>query len=368
MQAIAIDVADVDLYMSQTCEQRQFAAASVADRFLSAPVNSPNRAAYKKLLKLSLSDKDVGIQNHIASLVAKSPTLPGDIACHIILCDLEIGDWLLKHFRRFAESDLYTLLLTGSLKIQNTLANRSDLTEQITDYICQHCELATAEICLKNQSAPITEQGYRNLLERYVELYPEITNLILKRHNLPEKLITLILSKTEVDLQKILSAFKTLPIDIENKAIQHKGEKELTEMISTDWLTNLKRKAVQQLLEDKRLSHTLILRKYLALDGEFVLMAISAKSGRSEKEINDLLHDKNYSSFSAILKQTKPPEYLKPAFKKLSPHLLRMIDASQEEKNLLRANFLHQLRRIYNFKAPLTLEEIIDKLLQFSHT
>ncbi|MBE7636477.1 DUF2336 domain-containing protein [Sneathiella sp. P13V-1] len=365
MQTIAIDVTDVDLYMSQTERERHFAAQSVADKFLNTPVDSPNHATYEKLLKLPLGDKDEQIQNHVASLVAKSPTLSGGIAVQIILSNLNPTNWLLHHFENFTESDLYTLVLAGSQSVRDAIAERPDLTHQLTDYICKYCELSTVEICLKNMSSPITGGGYRNLLDRFASKYPGIIKLILSRKSLPESLIKPILSQTDMDLQEILAAFKTVPIEIENRAIDTKEEQKLASVIDINWPVKLKRKAIHQLYEDGRLTHTLMLRKYLALDGEFLVIALSSKSGRSEQEITDLLHEGKEKPLSKILKQSSPPEHLIPAFKKITPQILRMKDASIEEKEILRANFLHQLKNIYNFHAPMTIEEIFEKLHHF---
>ena len=356
-----LDTNDVSIFMAQSAPERQYAARAFVYNFLKSSPKSETRELYRKLLQMCLTDPDHDIQEEIAGRIFQAPNLPSDIAVQIVINKLTASDWLLEHYHQFEEQDLLAILLSGGCQEYEQVANRPDVSPLISDYICQYgCEKAVS-ILLANDHSHITANGANAILERYSKTQ-SIIELLSKRSDLPTVIMTDLEDFIAPEKQPTATSAQQRHLGNRKAQIATLKEQELADKLNPNWSLAKKREAVSQLINDGRLSHTLLFRKLLDGDAEFFMISISLKSKVPESHIRASIRNVDTVKLKDIFRKAEIPAYVQSAFKTVIKLLQNRGVVGNSQKHKLQYLALPEIERIYHLQSHQNPEKLLETL------
>ena len=244
------------------------------------------------IFRVMISDVEVKVREVISQSLASCKNLPKDIVKKLIEDKNSVSLSFITFYEDLSKDDLINILDKQSLAKQKAVAQRKNLSEDISDYIATKCNEEVVIVLVSNSSANIKEKTYLSIVQKY----PESTGIkksLVYRNELPVSIVEKIITSLSEDLKERLISNHELPSNIASDIVEQVKEK-ATLQISEDYSSDEQiEQLVQQLNKNNRLTGTLVVRAVCTGDLKFFEYALALLTRSTLSEVRKVLFNSN---------------------------------------------------------------------------
>lgn len=237
------------LATEKSAERRRELLSSVADLFYAPTIDAhteAERQIFADVVGRLLKDVNVAARTGFSERVAPDARTPRDVALRLANDTIDVARPVLLYSPALSDGDLVSIAETRTIEHRLAISKRENLTEQVSDALIGHGELAVAESLVDNLSAAISADGFARIGARAPE-QPSLRKQLSLREDLPLQTAQDILGYLKPDDAKKLLALMDIDGTAELTALL---ERATPELIAERGAKARQRIAVRSLMND----------------------------------------------------------------------------------------------------------------------
>ncbi len=292
------------------------------------------------IFKILAHDVEIKVREILSESLKNSHNIPQDIIDSLINDQDSVAIPFIKCYDSFTRSDLLRILELPNINKQKAVAQRINLSEDISQYIVDRCPEEVVGALILNNSAPIPDKAYDTIVSKYKDS-ENIKTCLVYRQELPIAVIEKIVNTLSQELKRRLITTHNLPTNLASDIVEQVKEK-ATLKISEDFSSDKQiEELVHQLYTANRLSPSLVVRSICLGDLKFFEYALVYLSNTPITEIRKILFSSSMDFMVRnLLRKAYIPKSMFPAvFSALE--VLREIRFDIQEND--RQNFSHRV-------------------------
>ena len=208
------------------------------------------------------------------------------------------------------ESDLLAIVTLDSESKQVAIAHRATIAPKLAEALVENgSEEVVAEL-LANDGAEIGEAAYSTVLKKYSDS-DRIKEPMALRESLPVGIAERLVKMVSDHLQDHICTHHELPADLAGDLIMRSRERATMSLSGTDTAHAL----VKSLVENGRLTPSIVCRAVCMGDSAFFESAISLLSSIPLENVRTLIHDRGQLGLAALYDRTGLPKELYPVIR-----------------------------------------------------
>ncbi len=306
--------ADVARLLSDSSPQaRAQTTAKIAAQFDAAVLSPAERAIAEDIFRALVKDTEVLVREALAAHLKSTPDLPHDVALALARDVDSVALPVIKFSEVLTDEDLIEILRGHEPTKQVAIAQRSGVSERVSDAVVDTENEAAVAQLIGNEGAMLSEDALDLVIDRYQESGP-IADSLARRPNLPPAISERIVAKLAERLQDYLVAQHDLSPDIASTLILQARERATMTLIdygsSDAELVSL----IEQLDRKEGLTPSLLLRALCAGDLNFFERAMARLTELPLQNVRVLIHDKGMLGLEPLYLRAGLPKVLFPAF------------------------------------------------------
>ncbi len=240
------------------------------------------------IFRLMVEDVEVKVREILSDSLKNCKNIPHDIAAKLINDQNSVAVPFIKYYANLTREDLISILEMPNIDKQKAVAQRQNLSEDISQYIVDKCPEEVVGTLISNDSAKIVERTYDRIVSKYSNS-ENIKSRLVDRAELPISVIEKIVNSLSEELQKRLLLSHNLPNNIVTDIVEQVKEKatlKISEEFSSDKQIE---ELVHQLYTSNRLTPSLVVRAICMGDLKFFEYALVYLSNTSITEVRKIL-------------------------------------------------------------------------------
>ena len=299
------------------------------------------------IFRIMVHDVEIKVRAVLSESLKKARNIPQDIVEAIINDHDSVAIPFIKWYEDFSKEDLLQILEFQSINKQKAVAERENLTEDISQFIVERCPEEVITTLIQNPTANIKEQSYFSIINKYHD-NDTIKESLISRPELPVTVIEKIINYLSQELKRRLIITHKLPTDIASDLIEQVKEK-TTLKISEEYSSDKQiEELVHQLYTNNRLTPSLVVRSICLGDLTFFEYALVYLSNTPITEVRKILFN---SSLDFMIRNLLRKAYIP---KSMFPAVFSALKVIQEirfdVKDNDRSAFSHRvIERILSF-------------------
>ena len=315
------------------------------------------------IFRIMVHDVEIKVRAVLSESLKRARNIPQDIVEAIINDHDSVAIPFIKWYEDFSKEDLLQILEFQSINKQKAVAERENLTEDISQYIVERCPEEVINTLIQNPTANIKEQSYFSIINKYHDS-DTIKESLISRPELPITVIEKIVNYLSQELKRRLIITHKLPTDIASDLIEQVKEK-TTLKISEEYSSDKQiEELVHQLYTNNRLTPSLVVRSICLGDLTFFEYALVYLSNTPITEVRKILFNSSLDfMIRNLLRKAYIPKSMFPAvFSALKVIQEIRFDVKDNDRNA----FSHRvIERILSFgnAAEEFKEEAINYLI-----
>ena len=356
-----LTIADVERLLSDPSEDaRAEVAAKVATQFKEIELAPRERELAHEILGYLVHDVAVNVREALSRCLNDVPEAPRNIVLQLARDIDAVAIPVLERSPVLTDEDLVGLVYYGSPP-SNAIAGRPQVAAPVSEALALKGDRAAVLRLIANAGAIINEEAATMLVERYAD-DADVAAPLVQRNELPAMLVERLIAMVSEQMREYLIEHHEMDgrtaATLEEQARERTTTEAITRMNDDDM-----RALVTQLIENKRLSATLILRAAGTGNMNFVEAAFAELTSVPQDRIWRLIHDVGALGFRAVYARAGMPEALYPAFRTVLDtfHAVRSSDGSLDLP-LFRFHVLEGLKEAFEQVEADDLDTMIDKL------
>lgn len=240
------------------------------------------------IFRIMVQDVEIKVREILSDSLKNCKDIPRDIASKLINDHSRVAVPFIKYYGNLTKEDLISILDMPNIDKQKAVAQRNNLSEDISQYIVDKCPEEVVGTLISNDSAHILERTYNTIVAKYSES-ETIKKHLVYRPDLPIPIIEKIINSLSEELQKRLIISHNLPNNIVTDIIEQVKEK-ATLKISEEYSSDKQiEELVHQLYTSNRLTSTLVVRSICMGDLKFFEYSMVYLSNTSITEVRKIL-------------------------------------------------------------------------------
>lgn len=240
------------------------------------------------IFRILVKDIEIKVREILSDSLKKARNIPKDIVESIINDHDSVAIPFIKYYESFSKEDLLQILEYQSINKQKAVAERQNLSEDISQFIVERCPEEVINTLIQNRNAEIHDKTYDTLLSKFQD-NDTIKESLIHRQELPISVIEKIINHLSQELKKRLIINHNLPTDIASDIIEQVKEK-ATLKISEEYSSDKQiEELVHQLYSNNRLSPSLVVRSICLGDLTFFEYALVYLSNTPITEVRKIL-------------------------------------------------------------------------------
>ncbi len=337
-------------------------AAGLGKAMAQGELTAEEKAVAIEVLKTLIRDTEIEVRRTLAEHIKSSPLLPRDIAMRLAQDVEAVAIPILQSSPLLTDEDLISIISGGNAAKQRAIAGRDALSEAVSGALIDTGHKSVIEILLANDSAAISDESYRSLLDAFGS-DTTVQELMVERPVLPfavkERLVCLV-SKA---LQARIIQKHALPPALVEQLGQHGRERALLQNLAALKGGREIDAAVSRLARTKSLTPTLLLRVLSAGLLELFGAGMATLARVPSANAQNALRKAGTPALNSLYARTQLPAQLQPAFQIMLEEVLERRRAGQtgaqpEMEQRIISNLVHCYRQI----SPDSLESVIYQL------
>ena len=323
------------LLTDPSAENRAEAADKIASEFGNGSLSESERAIAEDIFKVMIKDAEERVRGALSNHLKNAPDLSRDIAKSLAndLSD-SVALPMLQFSEALTDADLVEIVRQQGSTRTTAVAQRPNVSETVSDAIVTHGDEDAVVALVSNSGAEISEKS----LDQVVETYGESVRMqepLVHRPTLPVTIAEKLVTKVAEHLQAHLVANHELPEQTAADLILQSREKAtlgLSGGSSSEEIAAL----VDQLLNNGRLTPSIVLRALCVGDLSFFEHALSALAEVPVANARVLIHDEGSLGLKSLYQKAGMPAGLLPAYRSALEMVknaeLERIDADPEQR------------------------------------
>lgn len=299
------------------------------------------------IFRILAHDVELQVREVLSESLKNAHNIPHDIVESLINDQDSVAVPFIKCYESFTRDDLLKILELPNINKQKAVAQRQNLSEDISQYIVERCPEEVVGALILNDSATIVDKTYDSIVNKYSNS-DNIKSCLVYRQELPIAVIEKIVNSLSEELKKRLIINHNLPNDLASDIVEQVKEK-TTLKISAEYSSDKQiEQLVHQLYSANRLTPTLVVRAICLGDLKFFEYSLVYLSNTPITEVRKILFS-NSMDFMVrnLLRKAYIPKSMFPAvFSALK--VLQEIRFDVQQKD--RESFSHRvIERILSF-------------------
>ena len=233
-------------------------------------------------------DIEIKVREVLSESLKNSYNLPSEIVQTLINDQDSVAVPFIKCYDSFTRSDLLRILELPNINKQKAVAQRINLSEDISQYIVDRCPEEVVGTLILNNSAHISDKTYDTIVNKYSDS-ENIKTCLVYRQELPVAVIEKIVNILSQELKHRLITTHNLPNNLACDIVEQVKEK-ATLKISQEFSSDKQiEELVRQLYTANRLTPNLVVRSICLGDLKFFEYALMHLSNTPITEVRKIL-------------------------------------------------------------------------------
>ncbi|MBP9694339.1 MAG: DUF2336 domain-containing protein [Alphaproteobacteria bacterium] len=309
-----LSVDDVQILLKDPSDS---AKASLGEK-VASQIDNPELSDAERTLAVSIiehlaQDTAVIIRKALAHNLKTSRTIPRDVALKLANDIADVSLPIIEYSSVLTDEDLISIIDTGSAEKQIAVARRPVVSNRIVGALIETNNEDVVVELVSNPGADIQEQNYSRVIEKFPKSERIHEGLITKRKLSPviqEKLMHLVSDHLKTQLTKL----SNLSVESASELVDATREKETISRITSIAAAENMESLVRSMAQQGRLTPSIILRAICLGDINFFEHAIALLGQVPLYNAKILIYDTGKSTLETLLRKSRIPENLIPAF------------------------------------------------------
>ena len=276
------------LAKAPTIENKGLTIQKVSSYYNGDNISERGLKLAEDIFRIMVEDIEVKVREILSESLKNCKNIPQDITYKLIHDKNSVAIPFIKYYENLTKEDLISILDAQNINKQKAVAERKNLSEDISQYIVDKCPEDIVGVLISNDTANIVEHTYQSIVQKYQD-NENIQRHLVYRSELPMSVIEKIVNSLSQELQKQLILQHKLPNDIATDVIEQVKEKttlRISEELSSDkQIEDL----VHQLYSSNRLSPNLVVRSICMGDLKFFEYSLVYLSETPITEVRKIL-------------------------------------------------------------------------------
>jgi len=359
---MTLSSADVaKLLQDPSGENRSLAAKKVAANFSSEGLSDKEREIAESIFRHMLKDAEVLVRQALADSLKDNPSVPHDVASSLAKDVDSVSLPIIESSIVLTDDDLIEIINTKGIDAQKAVASRKVVSSVVADTIVESGAEEAVATLVSNEGADISAASYDKVLDKYADS-DLVKGPLAERSQLPiavaERLVTLVSEQLRDHIMTHHEVSPALASDLLLES-REKATVSLAEGGTQETVEEL----VDQLLENKRLTPTLMLRALCMGDTTFFEVALARKVNVPIINAYQLVHDKGDKGLQRLFDAAKMPPRFLPIARAALQVADEMVETAGDDRELYKQLMIERvLTAVENEVDADNLDYLIGKL------
>lgn len=277
-----------NLSQNPSVEMKSITARKVSSYYNGSQITERGLRLAEDIFRIMVEDVEIKVREILSESLKNCKKIPKDIAYKLINDKNSVAIPFIKYYTNLTKEDLMAILEVQNIDKQKAVAQRKNLSEDISQYIAEKCPEEVVGVLISNDTAQIVEHTYHTIVNRYPNS-EDIKKRMVYRSELPISIIEKIVYSLSEELQRQLLISHNLPNNIVTDIVEQVKEK-ATLKISEEYSSDKQiEELVHQLYTSNRLTPNLVVRAICMGDLKFFEYALVYLSNTSITEVRKIL-------------------------------------------------------------------------------
>ncbi len=282
----------ISLSNDTNIENKSIVARKVGDYYNTSSISPHESKLAEDIFRIMIRDTEIKVREVLAHSLKQCTNIPKDIVESIINDKDSVAVPFLQYYKSLTTEDLIKILEMPGINKHKAVAQRQNLSSQVSQYIAKHCSDQVVGELVSNETANISESTFEIITNKYSE-NEDIKKRLVYRSELPAVVIEKIIDKLSYKLKTHLMLHHNLNKDTASNLVEEVKEK-ITLSISEEYSNDKQiEELVHQLYKANRLTTGLVVRAICLGDLKFFEYAIVYLSETPISEVRKILFNNN---------------------------------------------------------------------------
>ena len=279
-----------NLSESPSVENKILTVNKLSELYDQANISLNERKLAEDIFRIMVQDVEVKVRQILSECLKNSKDVPHDLVKKLINDENSVSIPFIKYYEGLSDEDLLGIINAQNVSKQKAVAQRRNLSGDVSDYIVNKCNEEVVVTLISNNTANIRENTFQNIISKYGES-KNVQQSLVSRDELPVTVITKILDSLSDDLQKRLILKHKLPADVATDLVEKVKEK-ATLKVSAEFSSDKQVEAlVHELYSSNKLTPSFVVRSICMGDLKFFEYAIVYLANMPITEVHKILYN-----------------------------------------------------------------------------
>ncbi len=278
---------------------RSIATQRLCRAIRSANLSEADRAKACKVLDHISKDVSALVRRALAITLRNSPELPRDVARRLIADIDNIAVPVLESSPVLTDEDLLDILRSKAAAKVIAIAKRPTLTGAIVRAVIRHGDGHALANLAANDHAPLDEAAYSDMI-RLSKSNDLIEESLIARRELPPLVVEKLISQASSEVAIQIAKRHDVPVEVAIELGQRTRERATIDFVDQSWVAKDLNLLTRRLMDEDRLTDSLILRAACCGQMRFTEFALAARAGISHAKAALMLHESGAFGMQAL--------------------------------------------------------------------
>lgn len=350
------------LIKGDTDEDKALACYRLCRHIDTAKITSEERNFAEEILRLVVAGAAERVRRALAITLKSSPNLPSDVAASLARDIEAIALPILEFSPSLSDEDLVEILEAAEPVRQIAISRRAELSETVTDAICDNAVSVAITNSLRNENAKFSKHGLTRALDRFPTA-SDIAMAMAERSILPLNVAEKIANKFTGQVFDKLVEKHALPPQLAIDIAESTRERASIDLIAQAGMQADLRRYVQQLNLNGKLTPSFVLRALCQGEVRLVEYSMAELAGIEHSKAWLLVHDGGSLGLKAIFDRAQMPSNIYSAFRAAIDVLHETeFDGNEDDKARFRKRMIERVLTRFQAIPEADLNYLLDKL------
>ena len=278
---------------------RSIATQRLCHAIRSANLTEVDRAKASKVLDHISKDVSAIVRRALAITLRNSPELPRDVAVRLIADIDNIAVPILESSPVLTDADLLDVLRSKAAAKVMAIAKRPTITGAIVRAVIRHGDGHALANLAANDHAPLDEAAFSEMI-RLSKSNDLIEESLIARRDLPPMVVEKLITQASSEVAIKIAKRHEVPVEIAIELGQRTRERATIDFIDQSWVAKDLKLLTQRLMDEGRLTDSLILRAACCGQMRFAEFGLAARAGISHAKAALMVHESGAFGMQAL--------------------------------------------------------------------
>ncbi|HTI81237.1 MAG TPA: DUF2336 domain-containing protein [Acetobacteraceae bacterium] len=260
------------------------------------------------IVRIMARDVEATVRRALSENLRRARHLPHDVALRLANDVESVALPILSDSPVLTDADLVAIIRQGPSRKQEAVANRDEISEQVSDALVTAGSEAAVATLMANASAQIAEEALGAAINRFADS-ERVKASMVHRANLPVTIAERLVVMVSDQLQSYLVRHHVLPVSLATDLVLQSRERATLHFSLGSSEQELER-LVRQMHRNQRLTPLLVLRALCVGDLPFFEMAMAVMANIPVRNARILIHDAGPNGLASLYEKSGMPRRL----------------------------------------------------------